>query len=358
MPIEMRIWKIEDAPRPLAFEPMESEAKLEEILVQDITILSPDLFLIGSQVATAHGKFVDLLAIDDEGNIVVIELKKGKSPRDAVAQLLDYGSWAKTLGYEDVEGIFSEKNEGKPFGKTYAEIAGADPPMELGEQPQLLLVASALDPESERIMNFLSEDYGVPINAAFFRCFQDGGSQYLTRSWLLEPSEVERSSSKSKANRVQQPWNGTDFYVAFQEDQHRRWDEAVRFGFVSAGGGARYSRKLFNLFVGARIFVYIPQRGYVGIGTVEEEAVPVREFTIESQGKNVNVLDAGLKGEYLGNLADDPERAEHFVRVNWIRTVPAEDAFRRPHMYANQNVVTKLRDQATLQLVESHFGVE
>ncbi len=357
MPIEMKIWKLEGQPRALPFEALESESKLEQLLTREITIISPQLFLIGSQVATAHGKFIDLLAIDDEANIVVVELKRDKTPRDAVAQLLDYGSWAKNLSYADLENIYSEKNQGGMLGKAYAEATGLTAPEELSGQLELLLVASMLDPESERIMNFLSGDYGVPINAAFFRYFKDGSNEYLTRSWLLDPSAVEANSEKSRANRTRESWNGEDFYVAFGEDQHRNWEDARQFGFISAGGGSRYSQRLANLFEDARVFVCIPKHGYVGVGLVIGPMMPARDFQVEKDGKRVPILDAGLRGKYLADHADDSEMAEYFVPVEWLKQVSTDKAFWKPGMYANQNIVTKLRNQTTLQLLKEHFGL-
>ena len=41
--------------------------------------------------------YIDLLAIDADGNLHVLELKRDKTPRDVVAQVLDYGSWVTTL---------------------------------------------------------------------------------------------------------------------------------------------------------------------------------------------------------------------------------------------------------------------
>ena len=38
-------------------------------------------------------------------------------------------------------------------------------------------------------------------------------------------------------------WNGQDFYVSFGENEQRSWDEAVEFGFVSAGGGEWYTQE-------------------------------------------------------------------------------------------------------------------
>ncbi|WP_246410407.1 endonuclease NucS domain-containing protein [Granulicella aggregans] len=358
MPVEMKIWKIEDKPRELVFEPMESEAKLEKLLVQDISILSTQLLLVGSQVPTSFGKFIDLLALDSEGNVVVIELKRRKTPRDAVAQLLDYASWAKTLTYIDLQHLFADGDATRDLSRDYAAFLGTAAPEELSGQLRLLLVAAALDSESERIMNFLSEDYGVPINAVFFRYFQDGASQFITRSWLIDPSEVEVNTAKASAARSQDIWNGNDFYVAFGEDQHRNWQDAVKFGFVSAGGGTHYSGRLRNLFVGARIFAYIPGRGYVGVGVVTGGVLSLNEFRVERDGEEVPLLEAGANGKYLAEYANDPDMSEYFVPVQWTTTVPVEKAFREPGLYANQGIVTKMKSQTTLTALKKRFSLE
>ena len=44
--------------------------------------------------------------MDADGKLVVIELKRDRTPREVVAQLLDYGSWIRTLGDEDIAAIF------------------------------------------------------------------------------------------------------------------------------------------------------------------------------------------------------------------------------------------------------------
>jgi RecB family endonuclease NucS len=69
--------------------PMPDEARLEKVLEQDIGILGLDVMLIGRQLTTAFGKRVDLLAITAEGDLVVIELKRDRTPREIVAQVLD-----------------------------------------------------------------------------------------------------------------------------------------------------------------------------------------------------------------------------------------------------------------------------
>ncbi len=83
-----------------------SEKSIEEIIELNPNLITGDkLFIIGRQVHTDSGKILDLLAVDRQGNLVVIELKKGYAPRDIVAQILDYSSWLSELSERRIEDI-------------------------------------------------------------------------------------------------------------------------------------------------------------------------------------------------------------------------------------------------------------
>lgn len=101
MAIEQGIWKLASTagtlPQKLRPEGLVDESVLEEQIMQDISILNRDWLLIGRQVRTAFDKFVDLMAIDANGMLIIIELKRDKTPRDVVAQTIDYASWVVTL---------------------------------------------------------------------------------------------------------------------------------------------------------------------------------------------------------------------------------------------------------------------
>ena len=91
MPVEMGIWRIDgDTPRRLGASTLPSEATLEEFLERDPSLLGERLLVIGRQVRTPYGKYIDLLAMDADGNLNVLELKRDKTPREVVAQALDY----------------------------------------------------------------------------------------------------------------------------------------------------------------------------------------------------------------------------------------------------------------------------
>jgi hypothetical protein len=358
MPIEVGIWRIDGSPQKISFSRLESEAKLEDILNNDISLLSSDLMLIGRQVPTAHGTFVDLLAMDAEGNLSVIELKRHKTPREVVAQAIDYASWVQTLSYDEIVELYSECNDGKEFEQAFDEAFGSNPPEKLNESLQIIIVAAELDPTSERIISYLADNFGVPINAIFFRYFKDGESKYLTRTWLIDPQDAEVKSSKAPVAKGKEKWNGQDYYVSFGEGDARNWDDAVKYGFVSGGGGRWYTRTLSMLAPGARIFVNLPGNGYVGVGKVLETSVPVDEFMVERDGKRVPILEVPLAAKAMGRAVGNEEKVERLVRVEWKNTVPREEAYRFKGMYGNQNTVTKLRNRFTLERLSEHFGLD
>lgn len=96
MATEIKTWQILDG----KLEPIESKMAqegrtepydLEEWIVSNPSIVSSDLVIIGKQVQTKSGP-LDLLALDKSGNTVIIELKRDKLPREALAQAIDHAS--------------------------------------------------------------------------------------------------------------------------------------------------------------------------------------------------------------------------------------------------------------------------
>ncbi|URJ46981.1 endonuclease NucS [Paenibacillus polymyxa] len=357
MPIELGIWKINGAVEKIHFSSMETERKLEDVITHDISIIDPSLLLIGRQINTAFGKFIDILAMNSEGNLVIIELKRNKTLREVVAQTLDYASWVQQLNYTDIIEIYSERNPGKQLEQDFVDYFQTDLPEILNELHQLIIVSAELDPATERIINYLT-NFGVPINALFFHYFKDGDNEYLARNWLIDPNKVEvKTSNVTTSKTGKAPWNGKDFYISLGDGDYRNWEDCRRYGFISAGQGKWYSRSLNLLKPGARIFACIPKVGYVGVGIVQEEVVPIKEFQVMVNGVNIPLLDADIHVR-MDTDVDGPDLCEYVVRVEWVKTVSKQEAIWEKGMFANQNSACKLRNQFTIERLTEHFRLE
>lgn len=204
----------------------------------------------------------------------------------------------------------------------------------LNESHQIVIVAATLDASSERIVTYLN-DKGLAINVLFFQVFNHGDQQLLSRAWLIDPGEVQAHAANATTRGDKEPWNG-EFYVSFGADQTRIWEEAVRYGFISGGGGTWYSNSLRMLSPGDRIWVKIPAAGFVGVGRATGPRIAAKEFMIGERP----ALDV-LEGNYHREFADDPERSEYFVPVEWEKTVPAGQAVQEVGMFGNRNTVCK-----------------
>ena len=361
MPLELGIWRIDGKLEPMTFGVMPTESRLEALLDANISIAVPHLLVVGRQVRTSFDKVIDLLAIDIEGNLAVIELKKDKTYRDIVAQVLDYGSWVRALGDEDVAQIYQSyvatwhpewgsRSINEAFCQRFRVKAM---PEELNGDHELIIVASALDPSTERIVTYLAEHHEVNINAVFFRFYRDGDREYIARAWLREPSALAPGGGGGD-------WNG-EYYVSFGLEEVRSWEEAVKYGFISAGGGSWYTNTLAMLEPDARVWVNIPGTGYVGVGKVTEGRVAVDDFMAETDdGRRVPITQLPLAVAKAAKAADNPETAEYLVRVKWLKTVPEAAAIKERGFFGNQNTVarpTSAKWDHTVQRLKVRLGV-
>jgi hypothetical protein len=358
MPVEFGLWRIDGDSQRVQSTKLREEKRLENLIVSDTRVLGEDLLILGQQVATDSGNQIDVLGMDPEGNIEVIEIKRDRTPREVIAQILDYASWVQELTYDDISTIYETNNGGQEFEEAFSATFDSrpegmsGPPEEVNQSHSLTVVASELDSSTERIVEYLSDEYGVPINALFFNYYQDGEREYIGRSWLKDPRETKEQPSKKEV------WNGHDFYVSFGEGRHRSWEDAREYGFISGGQGRWYSRTLEQLFEGARIFVRVPQEGYVGVGEVTSEVVRVTEFEVENDGEMAPILEAPLDAEAMDENVDDPEKCEYVVGVEWFDTRDIEDAVDEKGLFANQNTACKMRNQFTIRRLTEVFEIE
>jgi hypothetical protein len=118
--------------------------------------------------------------------------------------------------------------------------------------------------------------------------------------------------------------------------------------------GGLYDVVVVDIAMAARV----PEDGIgAGVGEVMDEAVTVGDFEVQVDGRTRPILDVPPQAPDMDEDADDPEMAEYLARVQWIDARPGEQAIWEKGMFANQNVVAKLRQPFTLQRLTEHFNL-
>jgi hypothetical protein len=152
VPLELGVWRIDSGLKLVEFGPLDIESRLEDILDKNVAIASPNWLVIGRQVRTDHGLFIDLLAIDADANLVVLELKRDKTYRDVVAQVLDYGSWVRELKDDRIAQIFDEyqkrwhkESSLISIDEAFKKKFGIAMPDEMNSTHELVIVATNLE---------------------------------------------------------------------------------------------------------------------------------------------------------------------------------------------------------------------
>jgi len=341
--IEQQVWSLTDGVR-LKETRAPSEKQVEDLLASNIEILDAGWLVIGRQVRTAGGGFIDILCIDQSGALVVVELKRDMTPREVTAQALDYASCVSVFSDADIAGIYldyakklgrkSTINEAykRKFGM---ELDAASLKKENGRNNvKIVVVATRMDGSTERIIEYLSEAFEMDINILFFCVLEHNGSLLLSRAWMRE---VE--AAPAAPLRARREWNG-EYFFNFGESESRVWEEARKYGFICAGGGEWYCRVISSIEPGSIVWVRMPGSGYVGCCTALEAAVPASEASFLVDGKDVPFFELPIKGKYHRDRADVQEQ-EYILKVDWHVAVPVEKAVHELGFFSNQNVACR-----------------
>jgi hypothetical protein len=372
MPFQQAIWRVGDKLTPLINSKLPSEDHLEEFIGDDISILEPDWMLIGRQVRTAFGKVIDLLALDEEGSVIVIELKKHQTERSVTAQTLDYGSWVQSLDQEDLSGIFMDYQaryhkgqatltledafKAKYHGFDYPGLEGT-----VGSAHQLVVVAAEMDASTERIITYLREIWDIPIRAVFFRVYKDNSTLYLSRHWLKEEEPSIKIGGGSQIPKG--TWNGV-WCMTFGNPVERSWKDAMKWGYVAAGGGPFWGPRLLKLKPQDQLLVWVPDAGYTAVAEVEAEAVPAKEFQVpDEDGNLVPFSPAHVENPKFFSYPDNPQDCEYIVKVRWLGSGPVsrENAFKQDGLFVGLSLPVyrpvKSHWEPTVVAVKKHFNV-
>jgi len=191
---------------------------------------SPDTLLddegtvlwIGRQVTAEVGdigKFPDLLGIDASGDLVIVELKKGRTPRNVVAQILEYASWATMLDYDQLNDIAQEyfaqhQKEALSLREAFKEVFSPDEdessPIEFNSTQRLFIVAEEISPIIRQVTAHLRSKYQMSIFCVEYEVLRSDQGDYFISTERIGGYEDVGIAIKKKSVKAstQSRWTG------------------------------------------------------------------------------------------------------------------------------------------------------
>ena len=157
--------------------PVDKEEEIEDFIEKHPEILVNDMFIIGRQVEITDKTIIDLLGLDKEGNLIIVEFKKDKTPRDVISQILGYAVWAENIQYEELNRIAMTKhiknypNLMKKFETEFDYI-----PNFFNENQRLYIVSEKIDEKTEKVARYL-KTRGIEISCIELNFYENNGQR-------------------------------------------------------------------------------------------------------------------------------------------------------------------------------------
>ena len=202
----MPIFRLEEDKLIIASETdLELESHLENWLENSPgAVIQNELVLWIDRQASAQDEegtiFPDLLGVDLEGNLIIVEFKRGKTPRSVVAQLLEYAAWASELPAEQIPEIadayFENRDEfrGKTFNEAFREvfdIPETDELPPLKRKLRLFVVAEEIQPRVANVCRFLRTSYQIDVSCIAVSKFRtESGDEIISTETKVGEEEI------------------------------------------------------------------------------------------------------------------------------------------------------------------------
>jgi hypothetical protein len=346
---------------------------LQRLLRASLKEVLPDTLVISEEFCDWDDskRRIDLLCIDTKANLVVIELKRGDTGNQMELQALRYAAMVSAMTFDQAVSALARSMEEKSESiarMTLLEFLKWDEPNEedFAQDVRIVLFSEDFSKELSGSILWLNNK-GLDITCIKMMTYLFGDKNLIDFQQIIPLKEAEefqvkvreKQQKEQSARRASIPWNG-ECYANFGDHETRSWEDARKYGFISAGGGSWYTRTLGILAEGDRVWVNQPGVGYLGVGIVKGPCKKLHEFEVETETGLRPYIEVSKVKDKLVERGRDPEKAEVFVPINWIHTVGVADAVNESGLFGNQNSVAKPKTEiwpATIAKLKEVFAV-
>lgn len=299
------------SPRELAVERYVVSLESPDGLSLNESVFGEPLLVVRKQARTRTRKRADILALDQRGNGVVVELKRDAGSLGVETQALQYlADFSQARGRDFIRRFSRRAAE---FEDRLGGFLGEDVPTEsLNTHSRIILIARSFDPSLFSMGEWLA-DRGVPFRCIEYEPVEIRGTRFLSFSWRFDRSS-EAVFPLSFSSTVRLPGH---FWHNIGHADDGWWSYLRESGQISASfecrPGDQGERILKGYVAGDTVVAYCTGHGAVGFGRVGDPP-------------SYRLLSRGDEGDRLGG------RHLHRLKVRWRATaatlsdaIPAEE---------------------------------
>ncbi|MFP6581543.1 MAG: hypothetical protein VCD00_03190 [Candidatus Hydrogenedentota bacterium] len=272
------------------------------VLSLNYSVFNEELLFIDNQTKTKKNKRADILAIDKQGNAVIIELKKDRGALGVETQALQY--LADFSRYKGESFLKKFANRRVSTDDILGFLGGDVRTEDINRNSRIILVANRFDGTLFSMGEWLSSK-GVGFRCISFHPIQAGKSKYISFSMTFDKSPEFiyplEFSSATRSPKI--------FWHNIGEPQKQWWSYLKEHGELSASfqnqEGDQGEAILKNYMVGDRVIAFARGVGAIGWGVISREPNSSYKLYIPGQEQDV------LRGRHL-----------HRIKISWKDVAP------------------------------------
>ena len=151
------------------------ESEIEALAWADLESFTGEaLFPLARQARISGGGIPDILALDESGRVVVIEVKRDID-RAQLAQCLEYAGWARLTNLDEIAALYN-RGPGhagpEAFFRDWQDYTETSTPVTINPTPRLFLVARAFEGRTRSALDFLRENH-LPVTVVPVTIYED-----------------------------------------------------------------------------------------------------------------------------------------------------------------------------------------
>jgi hypothetical protein len=311
MATDIKTWEIKDGKlshikTTLAENKRKETEHLEKWIKTKPEILGADILIIGEQVYTKSGP-LDFLAIDNNGNIVVVELKRDKLARLVLAQAIDYASDLSTWDIDKLSEIcmsYTGNSLEDHISANFENIEIDD--LTINQTQRLLLVGFSIEESLNRMIEWLSSNFDMSINAIVLNYVKTSdGTELLSRTVTI-PEEIAKEKTSKKKFKIEMS----------NEPGEYEPDKLLELLKSYFERGSYSSKRIKNVLLPA-----VLTKGQITRDQLKKEFVITGEAPDESQaGYFISLMSSQLghaKKDYLRQIISYEYPDNHWTKDNF-----------------------------------------